>query len=136
VEDRVKAYLLPPGEGVGGDAAVKASRLTTGGALTLIESRTRGGAPLHVHSRDDECFYVLEGTLTVRCGDERFEAGPRSFVFLPRGIPHSWDVLGEEATLLMITVQAGLDEFLHEFHAAGSAEARNEVAARYGIQFL
>jgi mannose-6-phosphate isomerase-like protein (cupin superfamily) len=129
-------YLLRAGEGVGGDTAVKASRLTTGGALTLIESRTRGGAPRHVHSRDDECFYVLEGTLTVQCGDEQFEAGPRSFVFLPRGIPHSWDVTGEEATLLMITVPAGLDEFLHEFHAAGNAEERSAVAERYGIRFL
>src|SRR5437588_871819 len=127
MERYMRGYLLRPGEGVGGDSAVKASGLSTGGALTLIESRTRGRPPLHVHSRDDECFYVLEGTLTVRCGDEQFEAGPRSFVFLPRGIPHSWDVAGEEATLLMITVPAGLDEFLHEFHAAGSSEERNEV---------
>src|SRR2546427_410397 len=80
---------------------VKASRSSTGGCLTLIESHTRGGAPMHVHSRDDECFYVLDGAIAVQCGDERFEAGPRSFVFLPHGIPHAWDVSGEGAATLL-----------------------------------
>jgi mannose-6-phosphate isomerase-like protein (cupin superfamily) len=134
----VRAYVLGPGEGLFGPGSdVKASRLSTGGSLTLIESRTRGGAPLHVHSREDEYFYVLEGTITVRCGDEDFEAGPRSFVFLPRGIPHAWDVGGEGvAAVLLMTVPAGLDEFLDEFHAAGSTDARNQIAAKYGITFL
>jgi mannose-6-phosphate isomerase-like protein (cupin superfamily) len=106
-------------------------------SVTLIESRTRGGAPLHVHSREDECFYVLEGALTVRCGEEEFAAGPRSFVFLPRGVPHAWDVAGEGvATVLLITVPAGLEEFLAEYHAAASPAARGQVAAKYGITFL
>lgn len=130
-----KGYILQPGEGVT-DASTKATGASTNGGLTLIESRTTGGAPLHVHTREDEYFYVLEGTLKVRLGDDVFEAGPRSFVFLPRGIPHEWDVVGDEATLLMLTVPAGLDEFLGEFHAAPTAEARSQVAAKYGITFL
>src|SRR5579859_1111055 len=57
-----KPYVLGPGEGVPGfDAGVKASRLSTGGGLTLIESITAGGAPWHVHTREDEYFYVVEG---------------------------------------------------------------------------
>jgi mannose-6-phosphate isomerase-like protein (cupin superfamily) len=132
--------MLGPGEEVSGaGAGVKASRTSTGGTLTLIESRTRGGAPWHVHSRDDECFYVVEGSITVQCGEEVFEAGPRSFVFLPRGVPHAWDVGGEGiATVLMITVPAGLDEFLREYHAAGSApnEVKDQIAAKYGIQWV
>lgn len=138
-EDGISAYLLKADEGViASDSALKASRLSTGGSLTLIESHTTGGAPMHVHSRDDEFFYVLEGTLTVRCGDEVFEAGPRSFVSLPRGIPHGWDVVGESATLLMITAPAGLDEFLAEYHAAGGAsnEAKDQIASRYGITWI
>ena len=72
-----------------------------------------------MHSREDEYFYVLEGTIIVYCGEEVFTAGPRSFVSLPRGIPHAWDVGGEGvATLLMMTVPAMLEEFLEEFHAA------------------
>lgn len=69
-------------------------------------------------------------------GDERFEAGAGAFVFLPRNIPHEWDVVGEEATLLMMTAPAGLDAFLDEYHGADSCEARNEIAAKYGITFL
>jgi quercetin dioxygenase-like cupin family protein len=130
-----KGYFLRPGEGVT-DGSTKATGASTNGSLTLIESRTTGGAPLHVHTREDEYFYVLEGTIKVRLGDDVFEAGPRSFVFLPRNIPHEWDVVGDEATLLMLTVPAGLDAFLGELHAAPSAEARSQVAAKYGITFL
>lgn len=130
-------YLLKPGEGVADfGSAVKAAGISTGGKLTLIESHTTGGAPLHVHSREDEYFYVVEGTIVVTCGAEVFEAGPRSFVALPRGIPHAWDVASDgPATLLMITVPAMLEEFLHEYHAAPQAE-RDQVAAKYGITFL
>jgi hypothetical protein len=42
-----------------------------------------------------------------------------AFVFLPRGIPHEWDVIGTGvATVLIITVPAGLDDFLREYHEA------------------
>src|SRR3989442_4017553 len=134
----VKPYLLLAGEGVAGlDAAVKASRISTGGNLSVIESYTKGGAPWHVHSREDEYFYVIEGKIIVHCGDEINSAGPGSFVFLPRGIPHAWDVGAEGvATLLMMTVPAMLEEFLQEFHRASTREARDAVAAQYGIQFL
>jgi len=131
-------YMVQSGEGVAGfDAAVKASRISTGGNLTVIESHTKGGAPWHVHSREDEYFYVLEGTIIVYCGEEVFTAGPRSFVSLPRGIPHAWDVGGEGvATLLMMTVPAMLELFLQEFHAVSTREERDVVAAKYGIEFL
>ena len=134
----LEPYLLLPGEGVAGlDASVKASRLSTGGNLSVIESHTKGGAPWHVHTREDEYFYVIEGSIVVHCGQEVWEAGPRSFVFLPRRIPHAWDVGGEGvATLLMMTSPAMLEEFLREFHAAPSKETRNEVAAKYGLTFL
>jgi mannose-6-phosphate isomerase-like protein (cupin superfamily) len=137
-ENPIKPYVVQAGAGVAGyDAAVKASRLSTGGSLSVIESHTRGGAPWHVHSREDEYFYIVEGEIIVHCGEETYTAGPRSFVFLPRGIPHSWDVGGDGlATLLMMTVPAMLEEFLKEFHTAATREERDEVAARYGIRFL
>lgn len=134
-----RGYMLQPGEGVprfGSD--VKASKISTGGLLTLIESRTEGGAPMHVHTHEDECFYVLEGAIIVYCGEETFEAGPGAFVFLPRGIPHDWDVTSGVATVLIITVPGMLEEFLQEFHAAGApgSPSRQAVAEKYGVKFL
>jgi quercetin dioxygenase-like cupin family protein len=129
-----KPYMLKADEGLS-SSDLKASKVSTGGMLTLIESYTDGGAPLHVHSNEDEAFYVVEGTITVTVGDEHYEAGPRSFVFLPRGIPHSWDVVGERARVLMITVPAMLEEFLSEYHAAPANE-RDTIATKYGIKFL
>lgn len=131
-----RGYLLETGQGLGGDPAVKSSGESSGGSLTLIESDTDGGAPWHVHEREDEAFYVLDGNIVVWCGDDEFHAGPRSFVFTPRGIPHAWDVeRGEGATLLIMAAPGGLDAFLSEFHAAPDAAARDEVSALYGVTF-
>ncbi len=132
-----KGYMLKPDQGVQGfDPDVKASRVSTMGAMTVIATEAIGGAPLHVHTREDEYFYVESGTLIVHCGEEVFRAGPGSFVFLPRDIPHSWDVFGGGiAKILMITVPAMLEEFLREFHAP-SVVSRDKIAAKYGITFL
>jgi mannose-6-phosphate isomerase-like protein (cupin superfamily) len=129
-------YVLRPGEGAAGqdDPAVKASRISTDGALTVIDSDTTGGAPRHVHAYEDECFYVLDGSISVECGDEAWVLGKGAFVFLPRGVPHAWDVVGERAKVLIITAPAGLEEFLRELHAAESSPP--EVARRHGIEFL
>jgi mannose-6-phosphate isomerase-like protein (cupin superfamily) len=131
-------YILKAGEGVSGfGPEVKASIASTGGQFTLIESHTKGGAPWHVHTNEDEYFYVVDGTIIVYCGEQEFEAGPRSFVFLPKGIPHAWDVKGpEKATLLMMTVPGMLEGFLQEFHAASTKEGKDQVSAKYGISFV
>ena len=77
VKEGPKPYMLRAGEGVPGFGPDgKASRISTGGHLTLIESHTRGGAPPHVHSREDEYLYVVVDALTVHCGKEHFETGP------------------------------------------------------------
>src|SRR5258708_718860 len=47
-------------------------------------------APLHVHHRDDEAWYVLEGILRVKVGEGEVEAGAGSAVFVPRGTPHTY----------------------------------------------
>ncbi len=130
----MEGYVLGPGGSVTDDAEVKAGRRSTNGAFTVIESRTQGGAPLHRHANEDEAMYVLEGSIWARCDDSRFEAGPRSFVFLPRGVPHEWDVIGEEAVVLIITAPAGLELFLHDFHEAG--DDRQAVAKNYGVDLL
>jgi mannose-6-phosphate isomerase-like protein (cupin superfamily) len=137
MKENARPYVLQAGEGVPGfDSGVKASVSSTAGGFTLIESCTAGGAPWHVHSREDEYFYVVEGQIVVWCGEEVFHAGPRSFVFLPRGVPHSWDVESPgRATVLMMTVPAMLEEFLRDFHAA-TPNQRARVAEKYGLTFF
>lgn len=130
-----RGYLLEPGQGIDGDESLKASGASSGGSLTLIESNTRGGAPPHVHEREDEAMYVLDGQITVHCGGDTFVAGRGGFVFMPRGELHDWDVDSGTATVLIIAAPGGLDEFLAEFHAAPDWGARDAVAARYGLRF-
>ena len=134
-----KGYVLPPGAGIDDDQSLKANGASTGGAITLIESVTDGGAPLHVHEHDDECFYVIDGIISVRIDNETYEAPKGAFVFLPKRIPHAWDVVGGPemtATVLLITVPAGLDAFLHRFHKASSQEERDAISRDHGITFL
>src|SRR4051794_41407368 len=54
------------------------------------ESQWEWIAPLHVHHRDDEAWYVLEGVLRFRIGEQLCEAGPGDAVLAPRGTPHAY----------------------------------------------
>jgi mannose-6-phosphate isomerase-like protein (cupin superfamily) len=121
-----------PGPGPG----VVATRESTRAALTVMESLIRGGPPLHVHDHEDESFYVLDGRVSVRCGGDVFEAGPHSFVFLPRGVPHAFHSVRGAVTLLLIAVPGGIEEYFRDLHhAAGDREVKR-VQEKYGITVL
>jgi quercetin dioxygenase-like cupin family protein len=68
--------------------------------------------PLHTHSREDELLYVVQGKLIARVGDARVEVGPGAYAALPRGVPHTIEVVGDQATLLLNFVPGGLERFL------------------------
>jgi mannose-6-phosphate isomerase-like protein (cupin superfamily) len=122
---------------------IRASAETTGGAFTLIEEiPPMVDTPLHVHAREDEMFYVLEGEHVVRCGDREFHLGPGGVVFLPRGIPHSQRrVVPGEGRLLVLTSPAGFEGFFRQLAAAEregtlGPDAYTEASANYGITWL
>ena len=75
-------------------ATMKASSETTAGRVAVIEHLApRGaGSPLHVHHREDEWFYVLDGELTFWVGGEVVNAPAGSFVYGPRDVPHTFVV--------------------------------------------
>jgi len=75
---------------------VKAGGDETNGAFTFLEWAAPWGLapPPHRHDREDEAFYLIEGAIEVSCGDRQWEVGPGGFVFLPRGVPHSFVVSG------------------------------------------
>jgi mannose-6-phosphate isomerase-like protein (cupin superfamily) len=96
---------------------VKVSGRATDGALALTEHATlpHGGPPLHVHSREDETFYVLEGEFLFRAGERTIRALPGMALCLPHGTIHTYTNTGDGlGTLLVIAAPAGLEEFFAE----------------------
>ena len=96
---------------------VMATAAQTAGAYGLIEhvAPPGTGSPWHLHHAEDESFYVIEGTMTIFVGDERISAGPGTYVFGPRGVPHGFRVEGEQpARYLVLATPGGFEEFVLE----------------------
>jgi quercetin dioxygenase-like cupin family protein len=95
-------------------AQIKAAAADTCGQLTIVEVTEAPGAeaPLHVHYRDDEAFWVLEGSLTFEVGDAVIEASAGDYVFGPRDIPHRFTVGDEGCRMLFILVPGGLEDVI------------------------
>src|SRR5260370_34596810 len=75
-----------------------------------------GGPPPHVHSREEEGFYVLEGEITLQVGDMRLVATAGMFVNMPVGTPHSFkNESGQPAKMLISVAPAGLEKMFFEF---------------------
>lgn len=87
----------------------------TNGHFTLVEEIGRNGhsavPPLHIHTREDEGFFVVEGAITCYVGDETVHVPAGSFVLLPRGVPHRYELTTEEVRLLNLCVPAGFEGF-------------------------
>ncbi len=105
---------------------VLAASEDTGGRFGLLEMVVpKGREPSrHLHRKDDEGFYVLEGSVTFYVGDETYEAGPGTFVFLPRGVPHSYVFETEEVRMLGIVAPGGLEGHFRDPRFAEPAEAQ------------
>src|SRR5215475_8710386 len=75
----------------------------TQGQFALIEIVGRKGnvPPPHIHHREDETFYLLEGELTVSVGDRIIKATPGTMVFLPRHVQHSFTIDSEQGRMLV-----------------------------------
>jgi mannose-6-phosphate isomerase-like protein (cupin superfamily) len=108
------AQFVPPGEGqaiwfLRNRMTVKATAASTHGAFGLLETSLAPdfSPPMHVHHREDEAFYVLAGELTMQCGDRTFAAAAGAFVFLPRGVPHSFVVEGGRPARMLTLLTPG-----------------------------
>jgi quercetin dioxygenase-like cupin family protein len=75
-----------------------------GGGLVVAEGTLPEGAspPLHVHDDLDDSFYLLDGRMVLRCGDDVWLAGPGEWVPFPRGVPHTFRVIDGTARVLMV----------------------------------
>ncbi|MFN3149937.1 cupin domain-containing protein [Bremerella sp.] len=122
----------------------------TGGAYAMIDATVPpgGGPPPHVHSREEESFFVLEGEITFRLDDQTIVAGPNTFLNMPIGSLHSFkNESGLPARMLITLAPAGLEKmFLEAGKVLTSPDEQPqppteqeikkllEVAPKYGVQ--
>jgi quercetin dioxygenase-like cupin family protein len=88
-----------------------ASAGETGGAfgISLVTQPAGAATPLHIHTREAEAFYVLDGNLAYRADEETYQLSAGSFIYLPRGVPHAFRVTGtESARFLALVVPSDL----------------------------
>lgn len=126
--DDIMGLLLKPEEGnsfwVLGDLyTFKVTGKQTNGSLTVIDQfiQPQSGPPPHVHHREDEVFYVLEGRFSFLCGDKQTVLKAGGFIYIPKGTLHTFKNLdGQQGRLLVVIMPAGLEEF---FYAIGTPAA-------------
>jgi quercetin dioxygenase-like cupin family protein len=112
----------------------------TNGAFSVLTERSPpgGGTPLHTHRNEDEALYVLEGEYDIRRGAETVRAGPGSFVFAARGVPHGFtNVSSSSGTILAVVSPAGFEGFFEEvsaLRAPAAVEKIMGIAAKYGLE--
>jgi mannose-6-phosphate isomerase-like protein (cupin superfamily) len=143
----MEATVHRPGEGerIGGPTAVtiKATGKETNGSFYLGEAVVApgfSGPPLHVHDRLHDMFYVLDGTLTMRLGDQTTELPAGSFVCVPPGVVHTFSNPGETPVrFLNFNTPAGWENYMRELGAALargtlSQEEIGQIASRYDFR--
>ncbi len=143
------AILIPPGDtrlislpGMGVGVSFKISGEQTGGLFSVVEHPIEPGALVrpHMHTREDQFSYVLEGEIGTRVGDQIFHSGPGSYIYKPRGVPHTfWNPGPAPARVIEFMTPGGLENFFAELSQVLQASRPPDMAkmadiyARYGI---
>jgi mannose-6-phosphate isomerase-like protein (cupin superfamily) len=150
--DRV--YTRADGEGeaywfVGALLQSKAGGAETEGKFALLDQTMPPGyaVPRHIHVNEDEAWYLLDGAMTFYCGDHVIEAAERSWVFAPRGVPHTFKVGSNGARALTFAFPSTFADFVAEMGepapqltvpppAPVDPRRLAEVAHKYGIKIV
>ncbi len=141
---------VAPGQGIthrvlGGDVITfKITGEQTNHEFTLAETTTMPdeGPPLHLHRREEETFYVLEGSFVFHVGERRIMAGQGSVLVAPMNTPHRFVNIGTTpGKLLVITRPSGFENFIRELAAIPVDQPPDpvklkELSDRYGVVFL
>jgi len=108
-----------------------------------------GGPPPHKHSREDESFYIVRGSLEIVLGDTTVQAKAGDFVFIPRGTAHRFKNVGKDTAVQLVTfVPAGMENYFNEVFPVVSDRSAapppvtedlirklKEHAPKYGLEF-
>jgi mannose-6-phosphate isomerase-like protein (cupin superfamily) len=140
----LEAGVHPPesGErfaGAGGDDILVRLETSADDPVTVVEDASSDTEPVPRHSHPwDELVYVLDGEMSLTCGESMIVGGPGTLAVLPHGVPHTLHVTRPPARFLMITFGAPSAAFLREVgqtYAEGPTRERLlDVAARHGVK--
>jgi quercetin dioxygenase-like cupin family protein len=115
----------------------------TNGLFTLIEEENEPGTgiPPHVHENEDEVFKVVEGEMELTVGDKTTILKAGDLAFGPRGIPHSWKIVGNSTAKVILSVfPAGIEDMFEELGELPPGPPDFpiivEICGRYGVRFI
>jgi len=150
-----RPFVIRPGGGepiwsLGGHFTTLLSADGADGHVALVEALAWRSTepPLHIHHREHEAWYVIEGQMTLQVGDEVLVATAGCFAFAPRGIPHAFTVDVEPTRVLVLAAPGGFEQFAAELGvpaasaeppadmSAPDPEVLGPVAERYGIEVV
>jgi len=123
MSNAVEPFAVLPGEGTplpipfGGSVTIKAQTRNTNGSLTVLEfvHPPKAGPAVHLHFREDEVWYVLEGDYRFKVGDAMFRLSEGGMAFGPRGAPHGFQNIGDTpGRLLVIATPSGVERFFEQ----------------------
>jgi mannose-6-phosphate isomerase-like protein (cupin superfamily) len=132
-------------------AEIKATAADTGGLFSIVEVTCGANyeAPLHVHHREDEAFWILDGSVTLEVGGRTIEASAGDYAFGPRGMPHRYTVGDRGCRMLFILTPGGFEDLVRAMSVpAGTRsmppqdgpppdmERVRAIAATYGCELL
>ena len=116
-------FAIADGEGTalktptGDTITIKAGTQATNGALSIFDLAVAPGSgpALHIHTREDELWYVLHGEFRFKAGEAMLSASTGGMAFGPRGVPHCFQNIGQTAgRLLVITTPSGSERFFEQ----------------------
>jgi mannose-6-phosphate isomerase-like protein (cupin superfamily) len=145
-------FILAPGEKHPGAPPLERPffRFASGqtdGLLALAEVRLApltAGPNLHVHSNEDELFFVLDGVMTVQVGEELHEIAAGGLAWGARGIPHTFANRAKDPLRIMIMWIPGgaeglfqdMRDYLQTVDGAPDPQVVTEIRVRYGATFV
>lgn len=111
---------------------IKISAKDTGNNLAIFEyvGHEKGGPPLHVHLKQDEVFYIVEGEYLFQVGDEQHNLKAGDTIFLPRNVPHTFAQLSEQGKMFFLFQPAGKMEDFFRANEAMSGPPTPEQGAK------
>jgi quercetin dioxygenase-like cupin family protein len=128
---------------LGDRMSVKLTGEDTGGKYALVEQYNDPGVgiPPHVHANEDEVFKLIEGEVEFWLGDKTKVLKAGDMIYCPKGVPHTWKVVGnKKAKVDLGFFPAGMEKMFEELAQlpAGPPDLAlvGEICGRYGVEFI